>query len=173
MILLDNSTAILLFFPGGAGGKEPSCHCRSPERRGLDPWVRKIPWRRAWQPTPVFLSGELQSIVLQRLKWLSTAQHTIVLSHCCSVAKSYLTLWEPMDCSPPGSFVMGFPRQEYWSGLSFPSPGHLPGSNPHLLRWQADSLPLSHQGSPNINLIQKMIFAFCTQMSFEWVAEWK
>ena len=27
-------------------------------RRGLDPWVRKIPWRREWQPTPVFLPGE-------------------------------------------------------------------------------------------------------------------
>ena len=25
---------------------------------GFDPWVGKIPWRRAWQPTPVFLSGE-------------------------------------------------------------------------------------------------------------------
>ena len=30
-----------------------------------------------------------------------------------------------MDCSPPGSSV-GFPRQEYWSGLPFPSPGDLP-----------------------------------------------
>ena len=29
-------------------------------RRGFDPWVRKIPWRRAWQPTPVFLPGESQ-----------------------------------------------------------------------------------------------------------------
>ena len=27
-------------------------------RPGFDPWVRKIPWRRAWQPTPVFLPGE-------------------------------------------------------------------------------------------------------------------
>ena len=26
--------------------------------RGVDPWVRKTPWRRAWQPTPVFLPGE-------------------------------------------------------------------------------------------------------------------
>ena len=25
---------------------------------GFDPWVKKIPWRRAWQPTPVFLPGE-------------------------------------------------------------------------------------------------------------------
>ena len=28
------------------------------ERRGFDPWVREIPWRRNWQPTPVFLPGE-------------------------------------------------------------------------------------------------------------------
>ena len=27
-------------------------------RHRFDPWVRKIPWRRAWQPTPVFLPGE-------------------------------------------------------------------------------------------------------------------
>ena len=31
-----------------------------------------------------------------------------------------------MKCSPPGSSVHGFPRQEYWSGLPFPSPGDLP-----------------------------------------------
>ena len=31
-----------------------------------------------------------------------------------------------MDCSPPGSSVRGFPRQEYWSGLTFPPPGDLP-----------------------------------------------
>ena len=46
------------------------------ERSGLDPWVGKIPWRRAWQPTPVFLPGEsswteelgrLQSMRLQRV----------------------------------------------------------------------------------------------------------
>ena len=28
------------------------------KRRGSDPWVRKIPWRRKWQPTPVLLPGE-------------------------------------------------------------------------------------------------------------------
>ena len=36
-------------------GKEPACQCRSPERCGFNPWIRKIPWRRKWQPTPVFL----------------------------------------------------------------------------------------------------------------------
>ena len=36
-------------------GKEPACRCR---RCGLDSWVRKIPWTRKWQSTPVFLPGE-------------------------------------------------------------------------------------------------------------------
>ena len=44
--------------PGGAGGKEPTRQCRRGQRRGFDPWIGKIPWRRAWQPTPVFLPGE-------------------------------------------------------------------------------------------------------------------
>ena len=47
---------------------------------------------------------------------------------------------------------IGFLRQEYWSGLSFSSPGDLtnPGIGPVSPALQADSLPLSHQGSsPN------------------------
>ena len=32
--------------------------CRRHRRCEFDPWVRKIPWRRAWQPTPVFLPGK-------------------------------------------------------------------------------------------------------------------
>ena len=45
---------------------------------------------------------------------------------------------------------MGFSRQEYWSGFLFPSPGDLPnpGIKPGSPALQADSLPLSHQGSP-------------------------
>ena len=49
---------ILLAFPGGASGKQPVCQCRRHKRGSFDPWVRKIPWRRAWQPTPVFWPGE-------------------------------------------------------------------------------------------------------------------
>ena len=39
-----------------------------------------------------------------------------------------------------------FPREAYWSGFPFSSPGNLPdeGSNLHLLHWQKDSLPLSY-----------------------------
>ena len=48
---------------------------------------------------------------------------------------------------------MGFPRQDYWSGLPFPTPGNLPDTGIEseslcLLHWQADSLALCHLGSP-------------------------
>jgi len=42
-------------FPGGVSGKELASQCRRHKRCGFDPWVGKIPWKRAWQPTPVFL----------------------------------------------------------------------------------------------------------------------
>ena len=41
-----------------ASGIEPTCQCRKHKRHRFDPWVGKIPWRRAWQLTPVFLPGE-------------------------------------------------------------------------------------------------------------------
>ena len=45
-------------FRGGTSGKKPACQCRTHKRRGFDPWVGKIPWRRAWQPVLVFLPEE-------------------------------------------------------------------------------------------------------------------
>ena len=58
----------------------------------------------------------------------------------------FVTPWT-VACQAPLS--MGFPRQEYWSGLPFPSPGDLPdpGIEPRSPTLQADSLPLSYQGS--------------------------
>ena len=38
-------------FPGGARGKEPTCQCRRCKGLSFESWVRKIPWRRAQQPT--------------------------------------------------------------------------------------------------------------------------
>ena len=55
---------------------------------------------------------------------------------------------------------MGFPRQEYWSGWSFPSQGIFPtqGLNRCLLLGQADSLPLSHLGSPTASQFRLATF---------------
>ena len=46
-------------FPRWLSGKESTCQCRRP---WFDLWVRKIPWRRAWQPIPVFLPREFHSM---------------------------------------------------------------------------------------------------------------
>ena len=45
-------------FPDGASGKEPTCQSRRRKWREFDSSVGKIPWRKVWQPTPVFLPGE-------------------------------------------------------------------------------------------------------------------
>ena len=44
--------------PRWCSGKESACQCRRFGRHGFYPWVRKIPWRRKWQPTRVFLPGK-------------------------------------------------------------------------------------------------------------------
>ena len=44
--------------PRWCSGKEPTCQCRRCKRYGFDPWVAKIPWRRAWQSSPASLPGE-------------------------------------------------------------------------------------------------------------------
>ena len=64
---------------------------------------------------------------------------------------SWVELFEtPWTVAHQAPLPMGFPRQEYQSGLPFLPQGIFPtkGSNLHLLHWQVDSLPLSHQGSP-------------------------
>ena len=57
------------------------------------------------------------------------------------------TLCNPIDYGPPGTFVHGFSRQEYWSGYPFPSPRDLPdsGIKPRSLALQEDSLPAEPQ----------------------------
>ena len=46
--------------PRWYSGKEFACHCRSCKRCMFNPWIRKIPWRKKWKPTPVFLPRKFQ-----------------------------------------------------------------------------------------------------------------
>ena len=72
---------------------------------------------------------------------------------CCSlVVKLCLTLCDPWTVALQAPLSMEFPRQEYWNGLPFPPPMHLPNPgikpmSPASSALQVDSLPLSHQGS--------------------------
>ena len=55
--------------PRWLSGKDSTCQCKRHKRCGFDPWVRKIPWRRNWQPTPVLLPGNPRD----RGAWWATA----------------------------------------------------------------------------------------------------
>ena len=59
-------------------------------------------------------------------------------------------LWTPWTVAHQASLSVGFSRQENWSGLPFPSPGHLPdpGTEPGSPALQADSLPSEPPGKP-------------------------
>ena len=49
-----------VLLPMCLSGKASACQCRRHRRCGFDPWIGKIPWRRKWQPIPVFLPGKCQ-----------------------------------------------------------------------------------------------------------------
>ena len=79
-------------FPCGACVKEPACQCRRQKRHGFDPWVRKIPWRRKWQPSPVFLPEESRGQRSLAGSWGHKESDTteglnnnIAFSDCCLV----------------------------------------------------------------------------------------
>ena len=76
-------------------GKESTCQCR---RYRFNFWVRKLPWRRKWQPSPVFLPGK------------SHGQRSLVaIVHW--VSKSQTPLSTPSTCKPLGgkfSLVVSF-----------------------------------------------------------------
>ena len=46
-----SQVSVSLGYPGGASGKNPPANAGAPKRCGFNPWVGKIPWRRAQQPT--------------------------------------------------------------------------------------------------------------------------
>ena len=75
------------------------------------------------------------------------------------VTQSCLTLCDPIDCSLPGSSILGFPGQEYWSGLPFPSPGNIPNATikPGSPELQADSLLSKLPGKPTYGWIYHQI----------------
>ena len=91
---------------------------------------------------------------------LITSSGVALYMHVCLVASvisdSFETPWTVAYQVP---LSMGFCRQEYWSGLSFPpSRGSSQGLNPCflcLLHWQVDSLTLYHLGSPRIGILNQ------------------
>ena len=86
---------LTLGFPGGASGKEPACHCRRHKRHGFSPWIGKVPWRREWQPTPVFLPGESH-------RWRSLAGYSHEVEKSWTRLKQFSTalIKQEYKCQP-------------------------------------------------------------------------
>ena len=89
-----------------------------------------MPWSREWQPTPVFLSGKFHG--QRSLVGYSPESHKEfftteppgkpnVLYSESEVAQSCPTLFDPVDCSPPGSSVHGILQARIleWVAISF------------------------------------------------------
>ena len=77
------------------------------------------------------------------------SQSNHVVGGVALVAKLCWTLATPWTVAGQAPLSVGFPRQEYWSGLLFPSPGDLPdpGIEPGSPTLQADALPSEPPGS--------------------------
>ena len=83
--------------------------------------LSKLSWVTSWSPRrQALLPGQHVLYAWHPVRCLP-----LMLVHA-HLAQSWLTLCHPMSRSPPGSLSMGFPRQEYWSGLPFPFPMGLP-----------------------------------------------
>ena len=92
-----------------SSGKELTCWCMRHKRCRFSPWIGKISWRRAWQPTPVCSKD--------RGAWQATV-------HAAAAAKSLqscLTLCDPIDGSPSGFPIPGIlqARTLEWVAFSF------------------------------------------------------
>ena len=145
-------------FPGGASGKELTCQCRRHKRRGFKPWVGKIPQRRAWQPTPVFLPRKSRGqsslagfcdhgIAKSRtqLKRLSTHAHirpqtAVAVMACCKSLVRFTGISISYKRPPPGlGSPFQLPVDQYSEKTSLPPEG---SQDPWEKVWQGACCPL-------------------------------
>ena len=83
------------FITKPSGEPKDSCQCRRHRRLEFNPWVRKTPWRRKWQPTRVFLPGK--SHVQKSLEGYSSwgckrVTHNLTAEHACMINYWHLYL---------------------------------------------------------------------------------
>ena len=79
----NHRTAGKVGLPRWLCGKESACQCR---RGRLHPWVRKTPWRRKWQSTPVFLPGKSHGLASYSPRGHKRFGHDLVTKQICRVS---------------------------------------------------------------------------------------
>ena len=152
-------------FPGGASGEEPAVKA-DVRNMGLIPGLGRSPGGGHCNPRQYSCienpmdSGAWWAAV----QWVAKSQ-TRPKQLGGLVAKSCPTLVTPLTVTCQAPLSMGFSRQEYWSGLPFPSPGDLPdpGLNPSLPQCGRILYQLNHKGSPRI--LQWVAYSFSNRAS--------
>ena len=149
-------------FPGCTSGEESACQRRRHKRQGFDPWVRKIPWRREWLPTPVFLPREShgqRSLAGYSPQGCKESDMTEVTQHTCytffrfckskSISRSVMS--DSVTYGLPARLLC--PRNSPGRNTGVGSLSLLQGivPTPALAR---DSLPLSHLGNPHMKITE-------------------
>ena len=97
-------------FRGSASGKESAYQCKRHKRRSFAPWVGKIPWRRKWQLTLVFLPGEF----MDRGAWKAPV-HRVAESDVTEVTQHARTVY--YQCPSPSLSHAPLPAYVYMSVL--------------------------------------------------------
>ena len=114
-----------------------ACQPRRYKWHNFDPSVGKIPWRRTWQSTPVFLPGESHGQRSQAgySPW-GAKELDMTAAAAAKSLQSCQTLCDPIDSSPPGSPIPGIlqARTLEWVAISF--------SN--AWKWKVKVTSLSH-----------------------------
>ena len=91
--LLNKCLVSATWHPRWLSGKELSSQCRRGKKRHrFNPWVREIPWRRAWQPTPVFLPGESHG-----LRSLGATVHGVTKESNVTKQTTKINIWMTMS----------------------------------------------------------------------------
>ena len=134
---------------------------KQPRCPSADEWIRKLWYIYTMEYYSVIKKNTFESVLMRwrKLEPIIQSEVSQKEKHQYSVrkkesepAQSWPTLCDHMDSSlhqaPPS---MGFSRQEYWSGLPFPSPGNLP--NPGFSHCRQTLYHLSHQGSPQYSIL--------------------
>ena len=109
--------SLFVFYLGFSGDSDSRKICLQCRRPRFNPWIRKIPWRKEWQPTVVDRGAWRGTIMRSQrvvpnmynniLQCSSLLLRTFSKTICChSVSKSCLALCDLMDCSTPGSSVL-------------------------------------------------------------------
>ena len=122
----DNLKSLIQTLPKWLKGKESACQCGRCRKVRFHPWVGKIPWRRKWQPTPVFLLENPMDIGVswatvhrsQRVghDWATDQVHTIQILYQTFREDTQL-FWEALEAENPGVWS----RQGHW----FSDEGHM------------------------------------------------